>query len=263
MASGLGPVADLKRRLTMILNGVTPALMGRPAWLAVMCLAALALPLVPAPIRAEATPPAVDDPQAREPVLKGAQGKPMEFELRFADGQIIRAGGLTIRFGPAKPQEKPKPGAAGLEAELSRKLAEVDALKKKIAEIRGADGGPLGGGKGGPPVRILISGLAGKPEEMEAIKLRLREIFPDNARIEFDTKADGKPAGGPRPGVMRFRIGNGKGGTLLLVPVEPEKKPDPVAKQRTVHERIKALLREVESLRHELESGDPDVPRRR
>lgn len=47
LASALGQVADLKRRLTMIMRGTTPHLLGRPFGLAVFGLAFAVLPLVP------------------------------------------------------------------------------------------------------------------------------------------------------------------------------------------------------------------------
>ncbi|MFO0841215.1 MAG: M56 family metallopeptidase [Gemmataceae bacterium] len=47
LASALGEVADLKRRLTLIMRGTTPHLLGRPLALAVLGLALAVLPLVP------------------------------------------------------------------------------------------------------------------------------------------------------------------------------------------------------------------------
>src|SRR5262249_18755522 len=55
LASGLGQVSDLKRRLTMIMRGTTPRALSWPGCLTVLALGAFFLPLLPA-LQAQDTP---------------------------------------------------------------------------------------------------------------------------------------------------------------------------------------------------------------
>ncbi len=73
LASGVGRVADLKRRLTMIMRGTTPRALGWRGLLAVLGLGALLLPLLPAWARARqpAPQPKPDMPaKSEEPYLR-------------------------------------------------------------------------------------------------------------------------------------------------------------------------------------------------
>src|SRR5262249_10986151 len=101
LASGISPITDLKRRLTMIMRGKTHRSLGWPAGLAVVGLALMALPLVPAWVRAE--------PEEKHRVVK---------VVGLADDREVAA-------GDELDLEK-------LEAELKAKLDKIKAAKAKL-----------------------------------------------------------------------------------------------------------------------------------
>ncbi len=103
LASGLGQVADLKRRLTMILRGNTPAKLGRSYGLMVFGLALLLLPLVPVWGQ---VPKGPDDVRKRAIVTDVDQ----EVAQREADLKLLHA-------------------------EIERKAAELTALKAKLTAL--------------------------------------------------------------------------------------------------------------------------------
>src|SRR5262249_23447972 len=133
LASGVGRVADLKRRLTMILRGTTPSGLGRPATLLMLALAALVLPLVPGLARAQ------DEAQPKRTTVRG---KAVELELALR-GAARQQGDLA----------KLEAEIAKLAAELAKKKLALDAARKAkdaVAKFK----------KGGVSVRIEINGLS-------------------------------------------------------------------------------------------------------
>jgi beta-lactamase regulating signal transducer with metallopeptidase domain len=240
MASGLGKVADLKRRMTMILSGVTPAMMGRPASLAVMAFAALVLPLVPTISWAQAPAPEAR-PVKNALILKADNnGQPLVLELTLEnDGPEVKA----------------------LEADLAKRLAEVEGLRKKIAELRAATGG----------LRGLLGELKGKPgegpkkkapEARASIAVQVTGVTPEEAealaqKIQALLQKE-KAVGEAKVQVLKGEV-TWPGGFRFAMPVKPDapKKPaDPVKKKASsVEERLDALLKEVEELKKEMKKG--------
>ena len=75
LASGVGRVVDLKRRLTMIMRGTTPRTLGWRGAAAVVALGALLLPMLPAWVQAQAPAKAETD------VQKGEDGDRKDVEI--------------------------------------------------------------------------------------------------------------------------------------------------------------------------------------
>ncbi len=250
MASGLGPVADLKRRLTMILRGATPAVMGRPMSLAVLALAALVLPLVPALAEAQAPPP---------PVSRAADVDKDVLIFKADDREPVR---FIARLDGADDLKK-------LEAELARKAEELAELKRRLDAARSRPAvARLPEAKGGVTITIHIDG--GKPEEIAALLKRIREAAGDK-RVFFDAKLPGgRPAEGKviilldRDGQLRYGVpGVAAPPPPPRVPAPPPAVRVPVTAppiavptpRKNAEERIDALMRELEALRRELKAA--------
>jgi len=249
MASGLGPVADLKRRLTMILRGVTPARMGRPASLAVLALAAVVLPLVPALSSGQAPPPA--KPEENDVLFLKPDGKgvPIQLELRFEGDK------------PAGD-----PNLKALEIELARKIAELEDVRKKLAAARnkplvGRTPNPNKAGGDGVVIAVEVNGVGKR--EVDALVQKIREAVGADRRVSVEVK---RPAGKPPEGGIII-VGE-KGGLRFTIPVESIMRPPavvvpnprqvpppplaPVPRGKSVEERLDALMKEVEALRREM-----------
>jgi hypothetical protein len=163
----------------MIRNGVT--------WI---CLTGLALALMPAASTAQAPPPGKGEVELKNLLhLLGGDGKAVQLELRLDDGKVLR------RFG-GQPGAPGKVAGDTLEAELARKLAEVEALKKKIADAKRAREA-----KPAVTIHIRITGMEGKAREMEALTRKLREILPRDAKVLIEA-GKVQPAEGGRAAIL-------------------------------------------------------------
>jgi beta-lactamase regulating signal transducer with metallopeptidase domain len=126
LASGVGLVSDLKRRLTMIMQGTTPRSLTWRGVVTVLLVAGLLLPALP--VWAQ---PGAQDPAA---ALKELREKLAELEKKLA--------------GPNDPQPKSDPKIAAdalkkaeaelkeAQAALHKKMEEVQALSAKVAEAQ-------------------------------------------------------------------------------------------------------------------------------
>jgi beta-lactamase regulating signal transducer with metallopeptidase domain len=281
LASGLGQVADLKRRLTIIMRGSTPTGLGLPASLAVFGLAALLLPLFPGLGLAQSTPSG---------------------EIRVA---------LAM--------EEDKDDLKSLEADLRRKMEEIELLKRKLEQIqkeraeaaRRADRGRAeaarrageeakrrveeasaklkeklkrGGtikGEGGPVIRIEIIGLSSDKDELKKIVETIEKVIPGKDRKimilrggkdEKDavprvpkvsmivrpkepatpkpptpTPAPGSPFGGPGRGGFGGGAGFGGPGMGGMGMGGP-----PVQRIENLEKKLDSIMKELEALRKEL-----------
>jgi beta-lactamase regulating signal transducer with metallopeptidase domain/molecular chaperone GrpE (heat shock protein) len=153
LASGVGRVVDLKRRLTMIMRGTTPRTLGWRGGAMVVGLGALLLPMLPAWVQAQPTPKteeakAVDyepsgnlDALVEEAKKDGAELQALQAEL--AKTQAVAAQ-LTARIEAVTARAKKRQADAAAKAyqEAIRavvKTPDGDAPKGRIiAEINGA-----------------------------------------------------------------------------------------------------------------------------
>jgi beta-lactamase regulating signal transducer with metallopeptidase domain len=253
LACGVGQVHDLKRRLTMILRGTTPHALGRTAALAVLGLAFFLLPLVPG--------------------LATAQDSKAEQEKERA-GTVLALRAL----GQAQSDQ-----VREAEAALRAKMAEVEALKKKIADMQKAAREKARtvretvraveivkartareAGKGGVTIRIEISGVPGTAEDIAKLVKDLEKAMPGKDRRVIVLQG-GRLHVEPVPAQPGARPAAGAGVRLRVVtPPATPKTPSPAAHrhgmpaaQDTLEKRVDALLRELEALRQELKSRRP------
>src|SRR5260370_54446 len=117
VASGVGPISDLKRRLTMIMRGTTPRTLSWRGMLVVFGLGAFLLPLLPEflPSFARGQDRRADEkaiePRGRLIELKNALGDPSDGQAESAD-------------------------LAKLQAQLEMKLKEIQDTEAKIRALR-------------------------------------------------------------------------------------------------------------------------------
>jgi len=115
LASGVGRVVDLKRRLTMIMRGTTPRTLGWRGAAAVVGLGALLLPLLPAWVQAQA-------PAKVEKVEEGVRQPRWKLtEIHIGSDEGLYTAGAELKQ---------------LEAELAQKQAEVAVLAARLGEAR-------------------------------------------------------------------------------------------------------------------------------
>ena len=160
LASGVGRVADLKRRLTMIMRGTTPKALGWRGCVTVLGLGALLLPLLPA----------------------SAQRKPANNKLPepvVAETSDGRAAGKDN----ASPDEmeKIKAELKATEAELKQKQLETAILAEKMRRLEAAQALQAGPGAGGVMAHIdggrFILRLVGPEDEKpNALKDLLKQL---------------------------------------------------------------------------------------
>lgn len=278
LASGLGQVADLKRRLILIMRGSTSPRMGLSASLAVTGLATLLLPFVPSFVQAQ------DNPEKQE-----------------------------LRRGIEKKQQEIR----RMREELERRSRELEEMNRRLGEQRGnppgegKDRGPRGQGfrlemkdgieipmKGGNTnIRIEIQGLENIiPEDCQALVEKIRRILPGkNNNIMVFRSGNIR---GEAKGQMILRAQDNKGeekGTMILeldtregfkiqpggpTPGNPPPpvqgrviegarligRPGPEANQRieNLERKLDAVMRELETLRRDMPRGPrgPDGDRR-
>src|SRR5206468_3377001 len=151
LASGLGQVADLKRRLKMILRGSTPPALGRSAGLAVLGLAVLLLPLVPGWGRGQ------EAGEEKRAVLGLAVWADDDAELARLKDELKK------QMAEVEQLRKKIEEAARARAADARKKA-TDVRERAVREARtrtqeALERAGVARGKAGPVIRIEISGI--------------------------------------------------------------------------------------------------------
>jgi beta-lactamase regulating signal transducer with metallopeptidase domain len=264
LASGLGEVADLKRRLKMILTGKTPHGLGRSNGLFVLGLALFLLPLVPVWGRAQDT----------------------------TDGKIvINERNLDIVVADESDLKK-------LEADVQKKAAELAELKAKMEQIRKAavdsakrkltlkldelKGLAAMQRSAGPVIRIEIGGLNMKSDELQELVKKLEAVLPGKEkRVVIIAGKDqrvgvgvGAGMGGAylyrfaRPGdTAKTPMGGGSAaapkpaapgaGARFPVPATPGRRGATDQRIDSLEKKLDLLLRELEALRKDMRKGGP------
>jgi beta-lactamase regulating signal transducer with metallopeptidase domain len=113
VASGIGHVHDLRRRLTMIMHGTTPRALSGPGLALVLGLGLVLLPLLPTWAQGQAP-----DPRPRPEARPGAEQK------RFADD--VLADEAQVQADRAERRG----------SELSKARRETDELKREVERMR-------------------------------------------------------------------------------------------------------------------------------
>jgi beta-lactamase regulating signal transducer with metallopeptidase domain len=277
LASGIGHVSDLKRRLTMILTGTTPRALTWRGALAVLGLASL-LPLLPTWVRAE--PP--------EP-----EKKVIELRLDALRVEEAARAALAAEGGVDEVRR--------LEAELKKKLDEVRDLERRIRaalEKAGGDNVPRalilrdtaggfelfpGSAKenwvrqfrgAGQELRLVPEGAPGGkgvvvfrldtqdgPKLPAAAKGTLYELVPGE-KGTLILRPVVLPPGAEGP--VRFRIEDA-GKLVPPAPGGPPAAPGAIrrtetdARTKALEKRLDAIMKELEQLRKEMKAR-PDSP---
>jgi beta-lactamase regulating signal transducer with metallopeptidase domain len=268
-ASGVEPVTDLKRRLSMILRGSTPRGLGLSGSLAVLGLAAL-LPLWPR--WAEAQQP---DPPPRTPAAAD-EAKKLEAELQRLQAE------LQQKMADVKALE------ARLKAQAERRVLEADRIRKQVREIE---------------VRTKEEAERAVNEARKAAEVRARaqvEIAEERGRAAGDAAKGLRAAAGKRvvvvievqgedigdkvkeviaklkralPEGVSVSVGDGRELRLsVTAPAIPERPPAPPtprfarppqppgAPAGDLERRLEDLQRELEALRREIRGARPAPP---
>ncbi|HVS39937.1 MAG TPA: M56 family metallopeptidase, partial [Gemmataceae bacterium] len=267
LASGVGRVADLKRRLTMIMRGTTPRALGWRGLFAVVGLGSLLLPLLPAWARAQPAPQPKPDAPAK------------------ADDPVLR---LRVVGDAADDGDKAQDELKELEAKLEQKKAEVAQLAARVAALRTK----VGKTDGRTTARFVIA-MEGKDAEYADVRKLLEQAAPGAQGVEVIVidRATGKiimekqpnPPVPQPPGAVsadkqyQLRLFR-QGGDFVVVPAEDRKLPsaglpaappgyivvpanpkppatDADKRLDELEKKLKSILQEVEQLRQERKPG--------
>jgi beta-lactamase regulating signal transducer with metallopeptidase domain len=290
-ASGMGQVPSLQRRLTMIMRGTTPRALTWRGLLAVLGLGAVLLPWLPTWAQ-QATPPA---PPAQPPT--SAPAAPVVLEQRDAKqekvlGQEQRAlldtiMRLEVRRAQVQKQiNETTKLMQDQKEEMSRLSEKLDEVKRKLAQSEGRPVSaatstaalpyaryPLGPAKPSlPPYTIKIGDVL----QVQAFQTiperplngphrvlpdgRLRMAFYGSVSVVGFTLDEAEQI---ITNKLAERIRNPEVSVNLLsssedAPVSGASRlPDPQRRPRDLDKRLEAVLREVESLRQELQQFVP------
>lgn len=241
LASGVGPVADLKRRLTMIMRGTTPRAMTWRGLVAVLLVAGLLLPALPVWAQQGDKDSAAALKELREKLaeLEKKLGRPAEAPRVDADAL-----------------KKAEAELAEAQAALKKKAAEMEDLAKKVADAT---------------AKVVKAG--GKPKGDNVFFLRKFEGGGDGqARVIEIQGIPGRPA---VPGIPGGRIievpgAPGQPGQRIHVEVRPPNvapnpnpnpRPGPNQPQPGGDRRIENLEQKLDRLMHELQEMRRSLPR--
>jgi beta-lactamase regulating signal transducer with metallopeptidase domain len=271
LASGLGEVADLKRRLKMILTGKTPHGLGRSNGLVVLGLALFLLPLVPVWGRAQ-------DAVERKTVINERDIEVGAAAQESADAKKIEA-----------DIEKKAAELALLKARMAElKRATLESSKKKLADaIKEVQKRVVVQRSATPAIRIEISGLDMKADELKDLVKKLEAVLPGKEKRVVIVAGTDPRTGvvlgmGGAGGTYAYRLRSGEAvkappaagwgvprsatppgpGAAPAAPGTPA--PPPVARPGSTDRRIDGLekkldllLRELEALRKDMRRGGP------
>ncbi|HEY7426255.1 MAG TPA: M56 family metallopeptidase [Gemmataceae bacterium] len=254
LASGIGHVADLKRRLTMIMRGTTPRALSWPGCLTVLAVGAFFLPLLPA---LQAQEPSKEDVKKQLLDELNAQSK-----LDSARGDIEKLEAML----KAKMAEV-EAAKAALQAaakDLQSHQQKLDALKHAQAKIyyQGRLITPPGRDSKGSDlkekqVRIEIV-LNAEGVNVKELAKKIESVLPKNARVRIESLAAGVDPGklkGVAP-LQYYEKGAAAGPYNMLYKVLPGPQP-PVAipappPPPSQDKRINELEKKLEKVLHEL-----------
>jgi bla regulator protein BlaR1 len=249
LASGVGRVADLKRRLAMIMRGTTPKTLGWRGGAAVVGLGALLLPMLPAWVQAQAPAKAeaktevkVEDPPSPADLEKArAELKSLEAVLEQRKADMAEA---AARVEAARARVRRDEGAAAKTAD-----AEVPSNYDIVVKVNGD---------------AEYVSLQDFLKQIQAVKVQGASptliVLDKNSGKIIMKMAGGKTEGVDSPPAGLRWTGPGE---LRLSPGQP---PLLIAATETdkriidLEMKLKSLLSEVEKLRQERKPEPPKPP---
>jgi hypothetical protein len=233
LASGVGPVNDLKRRLSMILRGTTPRGLGLGGALTVLAVAAL-LPLWPRWAEAQQPPAAAPAQNAQE------EARRLEAEL-----QRLQAD-LQQRLAEVKKLEAKLHEAARARAEQAVQ-EQRDTVRRRVEEARDqartvAETARRRAEERGRRAVIMIElrGLGEKPEALQEVLEAIKKALPQGVSISM---GDGREL---NLRIERPAAGDGR----RAAPAQPATPP----RAGDVERRLEELQRSLEELRREIQN---------
>jgi bla regulator protein BlaR1 len=242
LASGVGRVSDLRRRLTMIMSGVTPRSMGWTGRLAVLGLGVMLLPFLPMGAQAEGEKEkdkpvvrlselAVDKRVQRTQEELEKLQKELETRLKEVKEAKARAEAAKRKPRPTPKTEKTVHRTIRVEIDVEGSAKEADAQVARIKEAVSKAGGK------GTKVRVIVQESTWRP----------RFPFPP-----------------PRPPISskpRFRAPfpfPGKPPRFSPAPIPPKAKAEP--RMDRLEKRLDEVVRQLESIRRDLDKGPRPAP---
>lgn len=156
LASGLGPVHDLKRRLTMIMRGTTPRSLTWTGCLGLAVLAALLLPVLPTRAQTERLQKEIEERLKAERARKEA----VELELVLVQQAGDKEKHAQMEQARAKLQQM-QAQVEKARAELKQAEEQLRRAMEQMAQIEGR------GGKAGEKIIIMIKDDDGKVRTIE------------------------------------------------------------------------------------------------
>jgi beta-lactamase regulating signal transducer with metallopeptidase domain len=254
LASGVGHVDNLRRRVTMIMRGATPRALTWGGCLVVFGLAAFLLPLLPTWAHSD---PADDE-------------KP----VRAGDGRVEVQVRDELRRGE---QDKDRADIKKLEAEVAemrKRLQEAEERLKRahahMADTTGHDGHKkmilIIEGPNGVERRIEIPDGAGSAGPRGEGRVFIREEKVDGGKMEIR-----RPEGGDMRGriIINPREGDGRPGMQPGAGGPPPGVPGGGRSPADLERKLDEIIREIDELRRELKRqpgpggfGGPGVPGR-
>jgi beta-lactamase regulating signal transducer with metallopeptidase domain len=263
LASGLGPVPDLKRRLTMIMRGTTPRALSWPGRLAVLAVAALSFPLLPA---LQAQTPAdrdrkEDTRDAHKKVVEdviivqtddkaAADLKKLEAELEATKAEMARAAADLKARAAALAQAKARLEAVAQARTLAAKKAAIqkDSARAKLQEA-GRKDTTAAGGKGVIRIEIHFSPDDKAADVKEVIRKVQKALGDVNAKVIISTRDDRPAAGatGPKAPVWAQPANEKE---------PPHKRPAGAPEQRIneLEKKLEKVMQELQDLRKEMKT---------
>ncbi len=270
LASGLGEIADLKRRLKMILGGKTPHGLGRSNGLVVLGLALFLLPLVPV----------------------------------WGQAQDTSKKTIVINERTVDANEAPQPDLKRIQADIEKKVAELAELKARMEQLRRATeatvrlrlaadalkkaGIAAGQRSSGATIRIeIVTDPNMKATDLQDLIKKLHSALGNDKRITIMidekhrvTRETPKGAGGTYYGQYHFKTTESAPKAPTPPPTVTSPKTPPTAPAASYQGKIVAvppgvpsvrsdkridslekkldqLLRELESLRKEIHKSKP------
>ncbi len=300
LASGLGQVADLKRRLTMILRGTTPRALSWPGCLAVLAVGAFFLPLLPA-VQAQAPSKEEADKKA---IIREADGQIGQKQLDEAKKQL-EAAEAELQQKKAMLEKARADLKAAAAAAAAAEKAKIDAEKQRIQSkvksavdkgVRqrrdvqefsfkfgageGRGSGKSGDGQERKVIRIEIV-VSGEGINIEELSKKLKSVLPEKGaairidttgqriivdpkgkgRIEYEWKTPGEKPGAPgRPGAAGERPEKPR---PPVPPPAPKARPNKPGAGDGQDKRMEQLERRLEKMMEELKQMRQEMKKSR
>jgi len=254
LASGIGPISDLNRRLTMIMRGTTPRKLGWHGVLVVLGLAAFLLPLLPAFAQAQ--------DNKEQPDNANAEARLRYVELLNDYEQQVAAG--------ADEAEMQK-----LQSQLEQKLHELRETELKMREIREKlrqiEGGKLavlGTKDMKETYRLLLHSAQGaEPQEIILRKAdgKWQIVDPKTVKLETLRTITVPMADGARRSIQLGAPVEARDGKKATQPTGGDwAKPaaaNPDARITELERKVEKVLQLMEQLRKDMQSRQPVLDR--